>query len=318
MRTRTALLAAALVTCIAAPHARAESRAWTAAKANLPADSAVVVGLNFGSIRKSALFAKLYPALISQKPELQQAFDLAKTVCKIDPIEAVDSAVIGTDVDQKGGAVYLALKDLDEGKLVGCFESVAANKGAKDAKVTIKHDGSISELSSPTSTDKVFIGWVGKDVLVVSFTFNDKASLQRWMGGKGALAKSGVGKPVSKVNTSAAGWLGLVQDKELDPGIRMKAGWGSLDIGGGNVSTDFHIQIDSAANAAKQAASMNKQLSDLLASGAVPASVQPLAKSVKIGATGDELTVKAGATEQAVMTVIQFFMSVSGGGGATP
>ena len=323
MRTRTAaLLAAALVTSVvAAPRAHADaSRAWAAAKANLPSDSAVVVGLNFASIRKSQIFAKLYPALIGQKPDVQAAFDLAKSVCKIDPVQAIDGAVVGTDADQKGGVVYLALHDVDETKLISCFEAVAKSKGSTDTKVDLKHDGNVSELSSASSTDKpIYIGWIGKDVVVVSFNINDKASLQKWLGGKGGLAKSAVAKPIGKVNTNASAWLSILQDKELDPGVHTKAGYGSIDIASGNVNADIRVQLDSAASAAKEAASMTKQVGDFVSSGMVPPAIQPLLKGMKIAASGDEMTLKSSATEASVLAVVQMFLQMAGaGGGATP
>ena len=298
---------------ISAAHADA-SKAWSAAKANLPSDATIVAGFNFGAIAKSQIFTEMFPKLVASSADLKDFLDLAKSACGIDPITAVSGAVIATDSSKSTGVVYLALNNLDQPKLASCADKLAKAKSkGGDEKITFKKDGNIIEVTSSKHNKSVFYGWVGSDVIVIPKD-GDKAGLQRWMGGKG-FAASALGKMAGKVNTGAAGWGATTEAKAVQPGMNMKGGYGSLDVANGNITVNAHVVLGSPAEAAKASTEANQQLVQVKTSGQLPAMFTTLLASLKVSSSADELVVGANAPEKDVLAVAQMAMAMSGMGG---
>ena len=315
MRARFLLLAT--VTSLAPISAHADaSKAWTAAKANLPADATIVVGVNMGAIAKSQIFAEMFPKLVASNPDLKDFLDLAKTSCGIDPITAVAGAIVATDADKKGGVVYLALNGLDQPKLASCADKLAKAKGKGDEKITFKKDGNIVEVTSTKQTKPVYYGWIGSDVIVIPKD-GDKVGLQRWMSGKG-FSGSALGKAVGKVNTNAAAWGATTESKSLQPGMNMKGGYGTLDVAKGNITVGAHVTLGSPAEATQAATEANKQLGQVKASGQLPAMFNSLLGSLKVTSAADELVIGASAPEKDVLAVAQMAMAMGAFGNSTP
>ena len=285
------------------------SKAWTAAKAGLPADAKLVIGVDFAAIQKTQLFATYYPKL-RDKPEVAKVLDSMKSTCKLDPLTTVQGVVVAMTDDQSEGAVYLAITGADRAKLSSCLQT-AGQQANKGAKVSITQDGAITTLTE--NNDTSFFGWIGKDVVVVATKAKDKASLVKWMGGKGELGKTELGKTLAKVNTGAALWGAGEHSKELQPGITAKGGYGSVTFSGGNLAADIHGVMASADQATTMAGTANKQLIDAKASGSLPAPMVGLLKSVTVTPAKDEIVVKANVIEKDLMVVLAMAM---GGAGA--
>ena len=250
---RTAGILAALALSIAALHGQARadaSRAWAAAKAGLPADAKVVLGVDVAAVQKTQLFATFYPKLHDQ-PDVAKVLDAIKDGCKIDPLTVIQGIVFASSGERDDGALYVAVSGIDRTRLSSCLQTTAqaaaphAEAGDKPgdkpadppAKVTIKQAGNITEVSR--GSESGFFGWVGKDVLVVSFHATDKPSLVKWMGGKGALVKSDLGKTLARVNTAAAVWGAGTGTKELQPGMTARGGYGAVTFAKGQLSADI-------------------------------------------------------------------------------
>lgn len=278
--------------------------AWTAAKANLPKETAVLVGLDLAQLQKSSLFSFGFPMMLSQQPELKEALELVKSTCKLDPMKIVKDVVIGADENQKHGAIYISVDGLDQAKLVSCLDAVAAAKGKKDAKVAVKTDGKITEL---TVGDKsMFLTWIGTNVIVVPHEFTSKADLQAWTGAK-TLAKSKVARGMGKVNTSAAVWAVSGMPKDLDDKTKMKMGYGSVTLSGGKLGADLKVQLSSAESAKAAAAKAQKELT-ALASGDLDASLKAVLTAVTVNAVGDELQIKGSMAESDVLQLVGALM----------
>jgi hypothetical protein len=312
------ILAAAAVTLVAS-HAGADSKAWSAAKAGLPGDAKLVIGVDFAAIQKTALFATYYPMLL-EKADAAAAIDTMKTACKIDPLSAVQGVVVATSGDRADGAIYIALAGIDKAKLSSCIELAArskakdpADKAAADkaAKISVKHDGNITQVTS--GTDSTFIGWVGKDVIVVSLHAQDRASLVKWMGGKGALGKSALGKSIARTNTSAALWGAGDESREVEAGITVKGAYGTARLAKGNLDADLHAVMENAAQATTLAASANKQLDEARGGGQLPPMFSGLLKSVTITAASDEVVLKASVVEKDLMSALSLALTGLGG-----
>jgi hypothetical protein len=286
---------AAVVLSFASLHAHADTaKAWTAAKAGLPAEAKIVIGVDFAALQKTQLFAALYAKLV-EKAEVTKVLDTMKSTCKIDPLAAVQGVVIAQSADQQDGAIYLALAGVDRTKLSSCLQTAIQGMDDKAAKVSLKQDGNITQVITEGKDPQVF-GWVGKDVVVVSPHAKDKAAILKWMSGKGALGKTDVGKFLAKVNTSAAVWGAAEATKELEPGITAKGGYGVVAFAKGNADADVHAVMGDATQAASMATAAKKQLDD--AKSQLPPPLDALLKAVTITAAKDEVILKGSFLEK--------------------
>jgi hypothetical protein len=311
---RTSLALAAFfsiaATVAAAPAARAESKAWTAAKKSLPGNLQVVVGMNFGAIRSSQLFQMMWPMMIKQAGDAQTKLDAIKTSCGIDFVNALDSMVVGMDASEKG-AVVLALKGTSQKDLEACLTKVAKADG-KTAKIT--KAGPITQYSGMGGKD-VYVKWLDKDVVELATQVEDKALL-------GTMTAGGVDKdkalkaPLASSKTDAAIWGVVNKAQDLDQlHAKMTLGYGSADVKSGQISTELHLVLDSAKAATDGAAQATQQLAAAKKSGQIPPAFASLLSSLQIKAMGPEMIVSAAMAEKDVLGLItQFAM----GGGKTP
>jgi hypothetical protein len=317
---RTAGILAALALSIAALHGQARadaSRAWAAAKAGLPADAKVVLGVDVAAVQKTQLFATFYPKLHDQ-PDVAKVLDAIKDGCKIDPLTVIQGIVFASSGERDDGALYVAVSGIDRTRLSSCLQTTAqaaaphAEAGDKPgdkpadppAKVTIKQAGNITEVSR--GSESGFFGWVGKDVLVVSFHATDKPSLVKWMGGKGALVKSDLGKTLARVNTAAAVWGAGTGTKELQPGMTARGGYGAVTFAKGQLSADIHGVMENAGQAGSASILANQQLNLLKATGQVPPEIAPVVQAITVSADHDEVRIKASVAEKDVLGAVTF------------
>lgn len=315
MRTAGILAALALSTAALHGHARADTaRAWAAARAGLPADTKVVVGVDVATVQKTQLFATFYPKLHDQ-PEFAKVLDAIKSGCKIDPLAVIQGLVVALAGEQEDGVLYLALTGIDRNKLSSCLQSTAQaaapapEAGDKPAKVAIKQTGNITEVSRGRDGETGYFGWVGSNVLVVTLRATDKASLVRWMGGKGALATSDVGKTLTKVNTQAAVWGAAINTKEIQPGMTARGGYGAVTYAKGQLGVDLHARLESAAQAGSASMMANQQLNLAKASGQIPLEIAPVVQAIAISADNDEVRIKASVAEKDVLSAVNFAIS---------
>ncbi|HWO23662.1 MAG TPA: hypothetical protein VNO30_33200 [Kofleriaceae bacterium] len=299
---------AAAALCAITQHADADpARAWAAAKDNLPAQTALVIGADLTAITKSQLFKMIMPMALASQPDAQKLIETIKTTCKIDPLGAVHGVVYASDADRKQGAVYLSLgAGLDQPKLTKCFEDVAKATGAKDTKLAVKKVGAVTEITH--NNDKAYVSWVGSDVLVIGTDPRDKAALEKWVGQKGGVAKSPVGKLAASANTKGAIWGASSVSKELEPGMKMKSAYGALTVAGGNLTIDLHPTLDSAKAAADAVSKANGELTKLAADGSLPAGAKTMLQQISVKATGPDVTVKATIAESDLLSLLPLLM----------
>lgn len=299
-----ACAAATAALCAMPGHASADAaRAWAAAKDNLPAQTALVVGADLTAITKSKLFGTLMPVLFAKEPDARKVFDTIKTTCKIDPLTAIQGVVYATDAERKQGAVYLSLgAGLDQAKLASCFEQVAKANGVKYPKLTVKKTGAVTEVTM--DKDKAYVSWIGTDVLVIPSDVRDRAVLEKWIGQKGGLARSPVAKVYASANTKGAVWGASAIAKDLDPGVNMKSAYGALTLAGGNLVIDLHTTLDSAKVATDAVAKANAQIAQVAGSGQLPQGIQTVLKQVSVKSTGPDVVVKATVPETEVLSIL--------------
>lgn len=299
---RSFALAALLVAIPLHAHA-GDKAAWSAAKANLSKDTTVLIGLDLTQLTKSSLFTMAFPMMLGQAGDLKEGIDLMKTHCKLDPLKTVSSVVVGTDDNQKHGAMFISLSGIDQPKIVSCMEAVAKAKG-NDAKVAVATDGKITELA--LGDKKIYLSWLGTNVIALPLDMGNKADLAAWTG-KG-LAKSKVAKGMGKVNTGSALWAVSAVPKEIDDKTKMKMGYASLALASATLSADVHVQLGSAAEAKAAAERAQKDVATKAASPEYSGAVQKFLQSISITAASDELAVKGSIPESEVFGLVGALM----------
>jgi hypothetical protein len=308
---RAALLVCAVTAGagVAAPL-RAEAdvgKAWAAAKDNLPAGATMVIGADVAAITKSQLFGSVLPLVLSQQADAKQGFDLLKSSCKVDPLAAIQGIVLGTDADQKQGAVYIQLGGgMDAGKLTKCLEEVVKAKGPKDAKLSVKKTGAITELA--VGSDKIYLSWFGTDVLAIPVDIKDKSMLEKWTGQKGALAKGSLGKLLAAVNTKATLWGASSASKELDPGVNMKGAHGALTAAGGKLALDLRVILENAKQASDAVAKATAGISQAASAGALAPNIKAMLQQISVKAAGPEVSVKVSVPEADLIALVGSFL----------
>lgn len=297
-------VAVGVALCVLPVTARADTaKAWAAAKAGLPATTAVVVGFDVAALTKLSLFKMAFPLLLSQKPEVKAGLELIKTTCKIDVLATVEAMVAGTDKEQKAGALYLQVKGIDDKALIVCLEAIAKSKGST-VKVTM--DRAITEIA--VGTDKIFLTWINKDVIAMGVEASDKAELQTWTGGNKAFAKSPAGVLAAKLDTKAAIWAATTVEREVDA-IKMKGGYGGLTSAKGNLAFDLHLKLPSAADAKKVADKASADLATKINEPGLAPALKPVLESVTIKNAGVEVVVKASVAEGQVLSIVGALMN---------
>jgi hypothetical protein len=299
---RSAAFAALLVAIPLRAHA-GDKAAWNAAKANLSKDTTVLIGLDLTQLTKSTLFTMAFPFILSQQPEVKEGLELIKSTCNIDPLKVVTSVVVGTDDAQKHGAMFVSLAGVDQPKIVSCLEAMAKAKG-KDTKVGVTTDGKITELA--VGDKKVYLTWIGTNVIALPLDFANKADLTAWTA-KG-LAKSKVGKAMTKVNTGNALWAVSAVAKDLDDKMKMKMGYGSVAMANATITADLHVQLGSAADAKAAAEKAQKELPTRSQSPDLAENLRKLLAGVTVTAVTDELFVKGSIPESEVMQLVGALM----------
>jgi len=296
--TRSIAIAALLVAIPLRAHA-GDKAAWTAAKANLPKDTTVLVGLDLTQLTKSSLFTMAFPFILGQQPDAKEGLELVKKHCNLDPLKVVSSVVVGTDDAQKHGALFISLNGVDQPKIVSCMEAVAKAKG-NDTKVGVTTDGKITELA--VGDKKIYLTWIGTNVIVLPLDFASKADLAAWTG-KG-LAKSKVAKGMGKVNTGTAMWAVSAVPKDIDDKTKMKMGYGSIAMANATISADLHVQLGSAADAKAAAERSQKDLATMAQNPSLDPKLQKLLGGVSVASAADEVQVKGAIPESEVFGLI--------------
>ena len=300
MRTPGIVFAVALSLVSLRAHADAgPSKAWTAAKAGLPGDAALVIGVDFAALQKTQVYAALYPRL-RDKPRIGKMLEIFKSSCKIDLLPAVQSFVVAGSSDQDV-VMYVAFNGVERTKLTSCLQ-IAGKQEAKGARFSIKQDGDVTQITESDGTS--FLGWAGKDVLVIAGQGTDRAALARWMGGHGALARSELGKFVAKVDTSAAMWGAGRVGNEVAPGLTVKTAYGAVKFASARFDADIHAMAPSSSQAAAMAELANQKIAAASHDPQTPPQLTAILKGVQVAAAADELVIKARLSEADLMGVL--------------
>ena len=219
----------------------------------LPADSEMVLGINFAQLQQSALWKQYAPALMNKIEGKLAEF---KAECGFDPFEAVKSVSMGMKglgpIQTPDGAVVI--HGLDKTKAMACLDKA---KAKADASFTVDGDVIIAKDKKGETT---------------AFTFVNDSTLLGTMGNAGtkdavlALAKGGQTlknsqtfvEMYSKVNAGDSLWFLLNGNSPMFKqmgamGVKPKAIFGSINVTDG-LTMDMRMRLDTPDSATSFAA----------------------------------------------------------------
>jgi hypothetical protein len=297
MSRRSLALVAALAFIPSIASAGA-SKAWTAAKKVHP-DTPIIAGLDVASAQASESFKKFFPMLVAKKPEVKEVLDKLQSTCQFDPFTAINSivAVIDDAADNKG-AFYIALnKGWNTAKIGDCAQKLAKGEG-KEIKAGAVKKG-IQEMTMVGKDEKIYLGWIGKDVLVIATEPTDKAFVQSMLSSK---PKGEADKLASKLDTSSTVWMAIIKDQSIQPGIDMKSMYGTVKIANANVASDVRIVTADDKQATNLVTTLNQQLPQV--QKGMPPAIQNMMKTLKVVAAGKEVQATASAAEKDLLSLM--------------
>jgi hypothetical protein len=289
-------LASVVIALVSLVPLRAEadvSKAWAAAKDNLPSATEAIGAIDVAVAVKSPSFAPVFELLQKEEKDIKMGVELVKNGCKIDPLTVVEGVVFAGTPDGHG-AVYLQLS-IDRAKVIACVESImAANKMPKP---TITVDGKVTTLA--VGKEALHVAWVTKDVVAIAINNpTKKPELLGWIGGQGGFAKSPLMAQIGKTDTKAAGWGAFALTKPLDDDdLNVKTGWGVVTYAKGTLTGGLHGTFVDAASAAKTYAKMQKDLAKEIGRKSTPPAVLKVAKAIKLSSKGSEVVIEGSVAE---------------------
>jgi len=335
-RFSAAVIALAFTTSVAA----ADSKSWATIKPLLPDNVNLIAGANLSALRGTSLYQSIVPKLIAREPDAKKAFELAKSTCAIDLHAAmVDATAIMGD-DEKGVVVVALDKSIDQKRVLDCMQKVVdvemapkpsasaevKTGGLKDGaktkapaaapppkpdlakapppaapKVLAKTTGKITEYGLETDSKRFYVAWLAPDVVAVATIPDDKALLEKMLGGKGA--KGAITSLLTKAPSSSSIWIATTKSRTLpDGGGTMKGAFGTVKTANSNIDLDMSVVMGSAKEAKSFIDSAVGQIASLR--GNVPASFHKLIDAMKLTAAADNANLKLVATEKDIMSVV--------------
>jgi hypothetical protein len=302
-----AVPALALWTAVASA---APNKSFTVAKDVLPADIQVIGSSNLKSIKSTQTFQKLFPQLVKSDRDVAEGLDKVKKSCGIDPVNAIEDVTVGV-ADKEKGLILVTLTGVTEQKLIDCASKIA--KAETGETVTTKKTGDIIELKSNKGGQSLYVAFLKGDVLAFASDPTDKALLERFLGGKGAITKGSLAPFMAKLAFDSA--LSLAWSKQMPlEKWSMKGGTLDVAINGGNVSASTAVKLGSSKEASEVAAMAQKELAK--AQGNLPKELDAVAKTLTVKASGDDVVASASATERDLAAMLNLVLR-GGGGGAS-
>jgi hypothetical protein len=178
----------------------------------------------------------------------------------------------------------------------------------KNAKLSAKTKGKVTEYSVAGKSEKVYVGWVTKDVIAFTDDPMAKGKLEKFLTGKPA--KGTLKKFLGNTTPTSAVFFAISKPNTTDEGT-IKGGYGTLDIGGGNMSMKVTVVGDTAATASAFTDKSKAELKD--ATDQVRKQMPDLAKlmdATQFATSGTDLTITNSASEKTIAALIPGFLSL--------
>lgn len=279
----------------------------------IPADSEIVMGLNFAQLKQSALWKQFAPKIMDQMSGKIGEF---KAACGFDPMDTFKSMTMGMKnlSDQPGvkpdGVVVV--KGLEKSKMMPCMDKYKAEAAKQGTEITV--DGDVVLLKDKDQT--VAMTYANDDTMVVTMgTGATKDGVKAAAkGGNGLKSSQAFNEMYSKINTGDSLWLMVNGNSPLLDKASMlgkpKAVYGSLNLTDG-LAVDLHVR-EASADAAKSLVEMAKGQTD-------NPQVKQMVDKIDITANGDDAHFVVAMSNQKLQALISQFgamFGMMGGAGA--
>jgi len=297
--SRVVLVGALIGSSFVASAAHAETKSWAALKGKVPASTVIVGSVDATAIRATPSFPKVMEFVRGQGKEIGEVLDLVKTACGTELTAMLGDVAFAFD-ERERGVIVISLAGMDQKKVTECGTKVLAAVQPK-AKLATKVTGKLTEYS--IGNDKLYAAWLAPDMLAVSTEDKDSnVALEAMLAG--AAPAGDLAAYVGKANTAAAAWIAGVF-KEDD----MKGGWATLTIG-----KTVAVALRATATTPKAVEKARKEANDAKKRGLEKSAKLPELKKVfqamKVGGTGNEVTVDVSVPESSIPALLPAFDKV--------
>jgi hypothetical protein len=319
VRTRIGLLAAFIALGLSAgacdkgggQGAASAVAGLTGDVAMLPADSELVIGLNFAQLQQSALWKQFAPAIMARASAGLNDF---KTACGFDPMEAVKSVSAGIKgFGNKAPDGVVVIHGLDKGKVMGCLDKAKEEVAKKGGEVVV--EGEVFTIRGKHGA--TVWTFTNADTLVGSIgTAASKATLQAATAGKGLGASATFVDIYKKINTKESLWLlvngnaSFMAEAAGQLGMKPKAVFGSVNVTDG-LALDMRIRVATKEEADKVVKLGQSQLGN--------PQVKSMFDKLDISAEGTDVRMSVAMSQQKLTALMGLFggaLSNMLGGGA--
>lgn len=302
-----ALAATALLSSTAAADV---SKAWQAAKDNLPANVPAILAVDTAAVVKLPAFGTLFTLARKEERDIDEAYNLVKTHCKLDFTQVVEGFVVAGDPNGKDDDIVVFLQlNIDRAKASSCIETML-KAVEKKAQISIKQDGVYTIAS--VGGDAAYFAWVGPNVVMFTADPDKKANLEKNVGKKG-LAKAPVGGLLGKMDAKAIAFGALKLSKPIDRDIPFTAGFGNVTLNGNTFSGSVTGTATDAKVAGAFADEAKKEIAKLAKKDRVPAAVKKVIGGVKLASAGADVTVSGSASDKDLLEAFLATMMAKGG-----
>jgi hypothetical protein len=280
----------------------------------LPKDAEVVMGIDFASLRSSALYKQYAPMFMAAAGDKLAKF---KSTCGFDPIEQVGTLTAAVKGDKSDQDATILVTGFPKDKLIDCIKKAAAADGKADQ---VKIDGDYIEATTPKgqvgmllTNDGILIhktpgGFATKDALVAQSKQAADASLA---GSKPFMDVFG------KVDTKSSLWFvvnGNAASMKSAP-VSVKIAYGSLKLTDG-LAADVTATMNSEADAKQLGEMAKSQLGQVKGAG--------MLQDATADVSGSDVHIKASMTKEQLEMIASMAKSAmgafghGGGGMGTP
>jgi hypothetical protein len=305
--TRSQILVAGVLGALAiATPASAETKSWAAIKNKLPAETYVVVGIDVKAIRAAPSFGSIMSAVWSlpDMSEPKQIVDLVKSSCGIDVVTAISDVSIAVHKRAKDVVVAIGVEGVDEAKLMDCTGKIAGAKAGTAMKLTAKAAGPLREYTINKSSDRFYVAWPAKDVLVLTDDAEKPASFDAYNAGKAAGGDLGTFIGKAGGVASPLVWAAVIDPKHKDG---FKGGYAALTLAKGTFTVTGRASAIDAAAHKKMLAEAQADLKKGADTAPAP-ELKKLVQAIKLGAAGTDITLDASLAESELPKILPVFL----------
>lgn len=287
------LYALVMVTALSSPAGADVSKAWQAAKDNLPDTIPAIGAVDIAAVVKQPAFGKLLDLAKKEERDIREGLALFKSACNLDPTQVVDGVVIAGDPNGKDDdiMVFIQLK-IDRAKASTCLESLLRT-AEKRKQVTVQQTGIFTEIT--VGQDTAHFAWVDKAVVAFNVDPMKKARLERFVGKQG-LAKAPVGSLFGKLDLKATAFGAIKLTKPLDREMPFTAAYGNLTLAGTTASATLVGTATDAGTASKWVTEVKREITRTAGRDRTPAVAKKILGSIGLTSAGADVTLKAGAS----------------------